>query len=166
MPDLSAPLNWPYGKPDAPAGKPAAGRESGPVESFLWPTPPYAAYPQPQAQTSPEPCEILGLNNSRSTGHVILMATHERVAQINVPPARSAMPLKFSQFRALKLLRPLAVPPRSPEDDGLLSLDQRPRTEFKLFFVGGGELKGLTIGHHHDDLGLFLFPPVSDSDDS
>lgn len=161
MPDLSAPLSWPYGKADGPAG-----REPAALDLFLWPTPPYAAYPQPQAQMAPEPCEILGLNNSRSTGHVILMAPHERVAQINVPPARSAMPLKFSQFRALKLLRPLPAAPRNPKDDGLLNLDQRPRSEFKLFFSGGGELKGVTIGHHQDELGLFLFPPVSDTDDS
>ena len=166
MPDTSAPMHSPHPAPVAPAA-PAVGK---PVDSFLWPMPPYAAYPQAQPQTAPEVCEILGLNNSRSTGHVILMAAAERVAQINVPPARNAMALKFSQFRALKLLRPIQVNPRSPENmtagTELLSLDLRPRTEFKLVFLGGGELGGVTIGHFQDDLGVFLFPPVSDTDDS
>ena len=106
MPDPSAPLDWPYAKAQDIAREPAD------EQHFQWPTPPYAAYPQPQPQSAPEPCEILGLNNSRTTGHVILIAAQERVAQVTVPPARSAMPLKFAQFRALKLLRPIPAAPR------------------------------------------------------
>ena len=164
MPEL-APLNWSEEKPVVKAPAKTVTRDV-PLD-FKWPTPPYAAYPQAVVQTAPEPCEILGLNNSRSPGHVILMAPHERLAQINVPPARNAMPLRFSQFRALKLLRPVAVGPRSAADnDSALSIDQRPRSDFTLHFVGGGELQGTTIGYLHDDLGLFLFPPVSADDDS
>jgi type II secretory ATPase GspE/PulE/Tfp pilus assembly ATPase PilB-like protein len=163
MPDPSAPLNWPYAKAQ---DKPVAPNPAAEAH-FQWPTPPYAAYPQPQPQSSPEPCEILGLNNSRTIGHVILMVPSERVAQVNVPPARSAMPLKFAQFRALKLLRPIAAAPReSIAVDDPLSLDQRPRSEFKIQFHGGGELKGLTIGHYQDDNGLYLFPPAAADDDA
>jgi type II secretory ATPase GspE/PulE/Tfp pilus assembly ATPase PilB-like protein len=87
--------------------------------------------------------------------------------QINVPPARNSMPLKFNQFRAIKLMRPIVVPPRDESDvNAPLSVDQRPRSDFRLVFNGGDELKGVTIGHQHDKLGLFLFPPLSDSDDS
>ncbi|WP_432767432.1 ATPase, T2SS/T4P/T4SS family [Roseateles cavernae] len=161
MPDPSAPLDWPYAKAQDIAREPAD------EQHFQWPTPPYAAYPQPQPQSAPEPCEILGLNNSRTTGHVILIAAQERVAQVTVPPARSAMPLKFAQFRALKLLRPIPAAPREAiAIDDPLAMDQRPRSEFKLAFHGGGELKGTTIGHYQDDLGLYLFPPVSAGDDS
>ncbi|MDY0745599.1 ATPase, T2SS/T4P/T4SS family [Paucibacter sp. R3-3] len=171
LPDLSVPLAWsledpaptpPRGNAPAPSSAaPAPASRGG--DGFQWPTPPYAPYPRPQAQTAPEPCEILGLNNSRSTGHVILVAAHERVAQINVPPARSAVPLKFSQFRALKLLRPIAAQPRGSAEG---ELDQRPRVGFTLHFIGGGEMKGSTIGHHEDELGLFLFPPISETDDA
>jgi type II secretory ATPase GspE/PulE/Tfp pilus assembly ATPase PilB-like protein len=160
MHDPSAPLDWPHAQARAKAGP-------EPAPHFQWPTPPYAAYPQPQDQTAPEPCEILGLNNSRTSGHVILMVPPERLAQVTVPPARSAMPLKFAQFRALKLLRPIAAAPREAiASDDALSLDQRPRSEFKLSYHGGGEMKGITIGHFQDDLGLYLFPPVSDADDA
>jgi len=168
MPELS-PLTWTDDLAGAAAsGKPATKTVTRePAADFKWPTPPYAAYPTAAAQSAPEPCEILGLNNSRSTGRVILVAAHERLAQINIPPARGAMPLRFTQFRALKLLRPVTVPARSAsKGDASLNLDERPRTEFTLHFVGGGEMRGTTIGHLRDDLGLFLFPPVSPTDDS
>lgn len=163
MHDPSTPLNWPHAKAQDPERDGVAQRDP----NFQWPTPPYAAYPQPQPQTAPEPCEILGLNNSRTSGHVILMVPGERLAQVTVPPARSAMPLKFSQFRALKLLRPVpALPREAVGSDDALALDERPRSEFRLSYHGGGELKGVTIGHYQDDNGLYLFPPVSDKDDA
>ncbi len=162
MTDPSQPLPWPHGDADPSAAGPAAQ-----VSGFLWPCPPYAAYPQPQVQREAEACEILGLNNSRSNGQLLSVDAGERIVNINVPPARNGMPLKFSQFRAIKLLRPITVPPRDASDlNAPLSLDQRPRSDFRLVFNGGDELKGVTIGHQHDKLGLFLFPPLSDADDS
>ena len=162
MTDPSQPLPWPNGDADA------SSADSGPPASgFLWPCPPYAAYPQPQVQRGQEACEILGLNNSRSAGQLLRLDATDRFVQINVPPARNSMPLKFSQFRALKLQRPLTVPPRDAGDQlSPLSVDQRPRSNFRIVFNGGDELKGVTIGHHHDHLGLFLFPPLSTEDDS
>ncbi len=157
MIDPSQPLPWPHG--DADPGAAASG--------FLWPNPPYAAYPQPHAQQDAEACEILGLNNSRSAGQLLQMDPVQRLVRINVPPARNGMPLKFSQFRAVKLMRAIGVPPRDASDvNSPFSLDQRPRSDFRVVFTGGDELKGVTIGHQHDKLGLFLFPPLSDSDDS
>ena len=162
MTDPSQPLPWPHGDADSPpagSGVPASG--------FLWPSPPYAAYPQPQVQRAPEACEILGLNNSRSIGQLLQVDAGDRMVQINVPPARNSMPLKFTQFRAIKLQRPLTVPPRDAADlNSPLSVDQRPRADFRIVFNGGDELKGVTIGHHHDHLGLFLFPPLAEDDDS
>ncbi|MFZ8283923.1 hypothetical protein ACO1KS_14080, partial [Staphylococcus aureus] len=64
-------------------------------------------------------------------------------------------------------LNPVVVPPRHAGDlNSPLSVDQRPRSDFRLVFNGGDELKGVTIGHQHDKLGLFLFPPLSENDDS
>ncbi len=162
MNDPSQPFPWPHGDADAASGGPGA-----PGTGFLWPSPPYSAYPQAQGQRGPEPCEILGLNNSRSLGQLLRLDATDRLAHINVPPARNSMPLKFSQFRAIKLQHPLTVPPQHASDlSSVLSVDQRPRAPFRIVFHGGGELKGITIGHHHDSLGLFLFPPLSDNDDS
>ncbi len=155
MTDMSRPT--PPGETSADAQAPG----------FLWPCPPYAAYPQPQGQQGAEPCEILGLNNSRSSGQMLSLDAAERFVQINVPPARNGMPLKFSQFRALKLLQPLTVSPRDPADaQASIGVDERPRSAFRIVFNGGDELSGVTIGHQHDELGLFLFPPLSAKDDS
>ncbi|MDR7332508.1 ATPase, T2SS/T4P/T4SS family [Roseateles asaccharophilus] len=162
MNDPSQPLEWPHGNADPAAAGPGAA-----VSGFLWPNPPYAAYPEAQLQRGSEACEILGLNNSRSSGQLLALDAADRTIRINVPPARNSMPLKFSQFRAVKVLAPVTVPPRDADDHASpLSLDQRPRTPFRVVFAGGDELKGVTIGHHHDKLGLFLFPPLSESDDS
>ncbi|CAM3837646.1 GspE/PulE family protein [Roseateles saccharophilus] len=160
MTDPYQPLPWPDGDADT-AGP------GGQLSGFLWPSPPYAAYPQAQTQRGSEACEILGLNNSRSNGQLLALDASERLVTINVPPARNGMPLKFSQFRAIKLLNPVVVPPRHASDlNSPLSVDQRPRSDFRIVFTGGDELKGVTIGHQHDKLGLFLFPPLSDNDDS
>ena len=162
MTESSQPLSRPHGGAEAPTAGPSAA-----AGGFSWPSPPYAAYPQPEVQQGSEACEILGLNNSRSIGQLLLLDAGERLVQINVPPARNGMPLKFSQFRAVKLMRPISVPPREDSDlHAALSVDQRPRSDFRIVFNGGDELKGMTIGHQHDKLGLFLFPPLSDSDDS
>jgi type II secretory ATPase GspE/PulE/Tfp pilus assembly ATPase PilB-like protein len=159
MTDPSEPLPWTDGD--------ASPQPGSTVTHFPWPSPPYAAYPQTGAPQGPEPCEILGLNNSRSNGQLLSVDISDRIVNINVPPARNSMPLKFSQFRAIKLLTPLEVPPRDVRDlRAPLSVDQRPRSDFRLVFNGGDELQGVTIGHHHDKLGLFLFPPLSDNDDS
>ncbi len=158
MSDLSATIDWP---------EPGSGSDAGADPLFAWPTPPYAAYAPLMPSEAPQPCEILGLNNSRTQGQLLQMQARERAAQLLVPPARSPVTLKFSQFRALKLLRVIPAAPRQqdapPES---LSLDERPRMEFKVRFSGGGELKGMTIGHHEDAMGLFLFVPVSEFDDA
>ncbi|MDC8784459.1 GspE/PulE family protein [Roseateles koreensis] len=165
MPDLSAPLNWPHGKADMSATETSEFADK--QQDFSWPMPPFPAYPSALTQSSPEPCEVLGVNGSRSPGHLILLSPQERVAQILVPPARHAVPLKFAQFRVLRLLRPVHVPARdeSATDAGLM-LDQRPRSPYRLKLADGGEMKGRTIGHHQNELGLFLFQPLSDTDDS
>ena len=175
MADPSVPLQWPHTEPgglsevalpaqEAPGAR-AVARRAG-DGGFEWPTPPFAAYPRPKPQRDPLACEILGLNGSRTVGKVILMVPEDRLAQVLVPPARNAMPLKFSQFKALKLLHAVEVPPRDPAAaNDPLSLDQRPRTEFRLVYQSGEESKGTTIGHQESDLGLFLFPPVSDTSD-
>ena len=158
MTDPSEPLPWPHGDAEANANTPSG---------FLWPCPPYAAYPQPEVLKGAEACEILGLNNSRSMGQLVALDAGDRIVRINVPPARNSMPLKFSQFRAVKLMRPMTVAPRDEQDRlAPLSVDQRPRSNFRVVFNGGDELKGVTIGYQHDKLGLFLFPPLSEADDS
>jgi type II secretory ATPase GspE/PulE/Tfp pilus assembly ATPase PilB-like protein len=162
MSDLS-PLTW--AQPTMP-GELSPGPAAEPAR-FRWPTPPYAAYPEPREQDQPEPCEIIGLNNSRMIGRVILMVPEERLAQINIPPARTTLGLKFAQFSSMKLLQPLR--PRARLSSGMTSemeLDRRPRFDYTIRLKSGAELNGTTIGHVEDDNGLFLFSPIGENDDT
>ena len=74
---------------------------------FRWPTPPLASYPPARAQIDHEPCEIVGLNGRVMQGRLNLFVPEDQVAHIQVPPARTTMPLRFGQFRSLSLKRPL-----------------------------------------------------------
>jgi type II secretory ATPase GspE/PulE/Tfp pilus assembly ATPase PilB-like protein len=132
--------------------------------AFRWPTPPFASYPIARAQLEHEPCEIVGLNGRVMQGRLNFFVPTERVAHIQVPPARTTMPLRFNQFRSIRLTRPLDA---SEATKGLADhaqvLAQRPSIEYRVHLVAGGMLEGDTIGHVENDFGLFLFPPVDDS---
>jgi len=125
MTDPSEPLPWPHGDAEATASPPSG---------FLWPSPPYAAYAQPQVQQGPQACEILGLNNSRSIGQLLQVDAGDRMVQINVPPARNSMPLKFTQFRASILpqsrQKPFGLIIRIALRHAIQIVDDRFRTHF------------------------------------
>jgi hypothetical protein len=81
---------------------------------FLWPTPPFAAYPAPQPQVEPQRCEVEGLNGGVMSGKLMSLDAALGVAHVQVPPARVATALRFSQFRRLTLTAPLQPPPEQP----------------------------------------------------
>jgi type II secretory ATPase GspE/PulE/Tfp pilus assembly ATPase PilB-like protein len=126
---------------------------------FLWPTPPFAAYPAPAPQTEPQRCEVEGLNGGVMSGKLATFDPTSGLAHVQVPPARVATPLRFSQFRRLTLttpLEPLLSAPAEPHAD---ILDHRPSVEYRVLLAGGGTLEGNTIGHVETASGLYLFPP-------
>ena len=82
---------------------------------------------------------------------------------MQLPPARTTLPLRFEQFRALVLttpLRPAAVGAGDPHA-GLLG--HRARSLYQLTLASGVELEGETVGYVENDVGLFLFPPCAES---
>ena len=133
---------------------------------FRWPTPPFAAYPQPLAQREHEGCRIVGLNGRVMQGRLNFFVPSERVAHIQVPPARTTMPLRFNQFQSLLLMRPLeASLHTTAEGERAELLAQRPITKYRVHLVAGGMLEGDTIGHVENEYGLFLFPPLNEQGD-
>jgi type II secretory ATPase GspE/PulE/Tfp pilus assembly ATPase PilB-like protein len=126
---------------------------------FMWPSPPYAAYPQPRPQNHPLACEIVGLNDGRMRGRLFFMLPHEGVAHVQVPPARTTMPLRFGQFKSLALLQPLKPDERHDGDALAHVLEHRPSSDYRIQLASGGELRGRTVGHVETGYGLFLFPP-------
>ena len=161
MAEMLTPLEW-----DAPQAAAIPASDSGadklPREAFCWPTPPYASYAPAMPQTDPLPCEIAGLNDKRMAGRLTFFVPEESVAHVQLPPARTTLPLRFDQFRSLTLTTPIAplrVAVGDPHSD---MLGLRARSEFRVRLTGGSELSGETIGHVESEFGLFLFPPAGD----
>jgi len=132
--------------------------------AFHWPTPPFAAYPDAMEQNQAQGCEFVGTNGKAVAGRLIFFVPDDQVAHVQVPPARTTMPLRFNQFRSLRVMEPL-----KPISTSLLThekhaqmLEQRPRSNYRVMLPDGGQMEGNTIGHVENTHGLFLFPPVDD----
>ncbi len=173
MSDLSVPLMV---SPDAPEHATEAGdahatpkRDSRSdhkhqPQHFRWPMPPYASYPGALEQHEPLPCDIEGLNGRLMRGKLIFFVPEESVAHVQVPPARTTMPLRFGQFRTLTVTQPVGPDAAEAGDPHAAMLDERPRVPYVVHLSAGGKLTGETIGHVEHDYGLFLFPPQGDHD--
>ena len=135
----------------------------GEALAFAWPTPPYACYAAPVVQAQPMACEIEGSNGRTMKGQLVALDAAEHVAQVIVAPARRTMPLRFSQFRRLRLVPLLAPQPVEDGDPALAVLDARPVTPYRVVLHGGQVLEGQTIGQVENELGLFLFEPVDEA---
>jgi type II secretory ATPase GspE/PulE/Tfp pilus assembly ATPase PilB-like protein len=132
--------------------------------AFLWPTPPFASYPDAMEQSQAQGCEFVGNNGKAVAGRLIFFVPDDQVAHVQVPPARTTMPLRFNQFRSLRVMEPL-----KPVSTSLLThekhaqmLEHRPRSSYRVMLPDGGQMEGNTIGHVENSHGLFLFPPVDD----
>lgn len=162
MAEMLSPLEWDLPKVGAAnAGAGATSDKLGRPE-FLWPAPPFASYPPPAPQTDPLPCEITGLNDKTLAGRLTFFVPEQAVAHVQLPPARTTLPLRFEQFRALTLTAPLApqlLPAGDPHSD---MLGQRAPADYRVVLAGGGELAGRTVGHVETEHGLYLFLPHGD----
>ena len=168
MADMLSPLEWNLA-PDAPTPAPAPRidlPEKASREAFCWPMPPYASYPSATPQTDPLPCEIVGLNNTRTKGRLTFFVPDEQVAHVQVPPARTTLPLRFEQFRAIVLTTPIKPTAPRPDDPHAGLLAHRAHSSFRINLSAGGEMTGQTTGHVESSVGLFLFPPGSAEDGS
>ena len=85
-------------------------KHDGMRPSNAWPTPPFATYPPTRPITSPKDCEVEGPNGKVTQGRLLGIDWEAGIAQVQVPPARGSLPLRFTQFRRLTLLRPLDRP--------------------------------------------------------
>ncbi len=145
------------------SGSGAAFAEKLSREPFAWPTPPYASYPLATPQTDPLPCEILGVNDKRTNGRLTFFVPEDGVAHVQLPPARTTLPLRFDQFRSLTLTTPLRPGALALGDPHAGLLAHRAHSLFQLTLKGGAEETGETIGYVENDYGLFLFPPCFES---
>jgi type II secretory ATPase GspE/PulE/Tfp pilus assembly ATPase PilB-like protein len=156
MAEMLTPLEW-----DLPA-EPAAPRtaEKASDDAFRWPTPPYASYPEAAVQTDPLPCEIVGLNDKQMRGRLTFFVPEQSVAHVQIPPARTTLPLRFDQFRSLCLTTPLQAAPPAAGDPHALLLGQQAPSDYRVTLCSGTVQSGRTLGHVENEVGLFLFPPA------
>ena len=136
------------------------------TEPFAWPTPPTPGYPAPVCQTEPEPCELEGLNGKLSTGRLHFFDARAALVHLQIPPSRSTLSLKLSQFRRLTLTRPLpalAPPGGDAFDVTTPLLPQRSVSTCSLRFKDGQQCTVDSIGQVETPLGLFTFTPLDES---
>ena len=171
MADMLTPLNWDMPRTkrppaDTPTGRrPAANvvKEKASREPFKWPTPPFASYPAPSEQTETLPCQVLtGAELKVTSVRLTFFVPENAVAHLQMPSARTTVPLRFDQFTALILTTPLLPLPLPLSDPHADLLRQRQSSPYKVHLAGGGMMKGETVGHVESALGLFLFPPCGD----
>jgi type II secretory ATPase GspE/PulE/Tfp pilus assembly ATPase PilB-like protein len=161
------------GPPDA-AGAPLAAT-SRPAP-FAWPTPELPDYPAPVCLAAPEPCEVEGLNGHIMSGQLVGFDPALGVLQLKVPPSRSAIVLRFSQFRRLRLLAVLEPMehtqvlrtrpnggPGDATDESLhdeLATPAPPTLPYQITLRSGPPLRGLTLAPVKTPFGTFLFEPA------
>ncbi|MDM0090789.1 MULTISPECIES: ATPase, T2SS/T4P/T4SS family [unclassified Variovorax] len=142
--------------------KKAAAAESAEAEGFLWPRPPGAAYPPPSVQTEPLPCEIRGTNGQHAAGRMTFFIPDQAVALVQLPRARTTVPLRFDQFRSITLTTPL-VPLATPAVDPQSGVPREPASAaVRVIMKDGTERQSRTVGHVESPFGLFLFPPAGE----
>jgi type II secretory ATPase GspE/PulE/Tfp pilus assembly ATPase PilB-like protein len=134
----------------------------GPVP-FSWPTPPYAAYPTLVPWGHPEPCEIEGLNGKLMHALLTDFDPGLGMARVQVPPSKTLLPLRLSQFRKLVLTQPLLPSPQAERSANGKFLGFHPSIDYRVVLNDGPPLTGRTVGHVETDAGLFLFPPLDGS---
>ncbi|MEY4766224.1 MAG: hypothetical protein RI907_2897 [Pseudomonadota bacterium] len=139
-------------------------RQDLPAGPFMWPMPPYASYPAPTEQLEHEPCTVMGLNGQKIQARLNFFVASERVAHIQVPPARTTMTLRFNQFESMLLTQPVeAIDAEGQGGDIQEVLEHRPINHYRVYLKSGAMLEGDTVGYMESPLGLFLFPPVGES---
>ena len=169
MSNTLTPLEWDASIP-ATAATRASAHTSAPTDNrlgrdaFAWPTPPYSSYPAVGPQTDPLPCEFVGLNDKSVSARLTFFVPEEGVAYVQMPTARTTLPLRFDQFKSLRLTTPLTPTEPSSHDPHADLLGHRALSIYQITLVGGAEVHGETVGHLETDLGLFLFPPCPAAD--
>ena len=168
MSNISMPLKWDASIPTAAAraSVDTAVRSVDKLgrDAFAWPTPPYASFPAAEPQTDPLPCEFVGLNNQSVSARLTFFVPEEGVAHVQMPTARTTLPLRFDQFKSLRLTTPMTPIAPSARDPHADLLGHRALSIYHLTLAGGAEAQGETVGYLETDLGLFLFPPCLSAD--
>jgi hypothetical protein len=130
-------------------------------EPFVWPTPDPERYPAAPASAAPPACAVEGLNGRGLEGRLARFDPQQATVQLQVPNSRTPLPLRFDQFRRLRLRQPLTALPAADGSRPDPAVEQ-PLQNFRIQFHGAAPWQGRTLGHRETPWGLFLFEPLDD----
>jgi type II secretory ATPase GspE/PulE/Tfp pilus assembly ATPase PilB-like protein len=128
--------------------------------TFWWPTPPYAAYPQVQKTTGPLASILEGMNQKQTRTRLLHFDLRSGIINVQLTRGQRPVSLKFGQFRMLALDEPIRPEVLSKSDPQAALLSHHPVSPFAVQFKEGSRFEGRTIGHMELEQGLFLFPPL------
>ena len=164
LPPLTlVPLGTEPAAPVPPASPPPQRLATG---APAWPAPPSVGYATPPALGEPEPCELEGPNGKVNVGKLLGFDPDAGQVQVQIPPGRHPLTLRFTQFRRLSLTRPLEP---LPTPDGVRLdattplLPQNLLQPYRLRFKDGTETTVSSVGLIDKPLGLFTFSPIDAS---
>jgi type II secretory ATPase GspE/PulE/Tfp pilus assembly ATPase PilB-like protein len=113
-------------------------------------------------------CDLKGVTGQASSCQLKAINSDERLALISLPPSRTVVPVHFSMLQSITLREPLVpIPTPSCVNENVALdalLNHRPRVPYHLVMSNDTHLEGATIGHIENAAGLFLFPPLDESD--
>ena len=154
MSEMHTPLKWE--ERSECDGAPAT------TEGFCWPSPPFTAYPSPTPFTAALDCAIVGLNDKLLSGRLLAFTPGQSQVQVQLPPSKSSLPLRFDQFKSLTLAVVLRKEVRSDDDPDALALAPSHPSAFRLTWKQGGEWHGTSFGSVQEACGLFIFTPTGE----
>jgi type II secretory ATPase GspE/PulE/Tfp pilus assembly ATPase PilB-like protein len=122
-------------------------------DGFDWPTPDQPGY----ASTAPAPdlIEIEGLNGQTLSGRLTLFDPAGGLLMLRTATSRSSIPLRFDQFRRLRVVAPLDA-----DTPGAGAMPPPAAVPVMIKFRHGESWGGQTVGHRRESWGLFLFEPL------
>ena len=136
-----------------PAAWPAEGL------SPRWPTPHLPGYPEATPLDPPPLVELEGLNGRVIEGQLTLFNPAQGQVLVRPNVTRKPMSLRLDQFRRLRLKDVLQATPAADARD---LAAERPLLPFCIAFKGTTAWEGVTLSHHEEPWGLFLFEPQGD----
>jgi len=128
--------------------------------TFWWPTPPFAAYPQVQNSTGPLASTLEGMNQKQTRTRLLHFDLRSGIISVQLTRGQKPIPLKFQQFRMLALDEPVKPEATVQGDPHAALMSHHPVSPFAVHYQSGEVFQGRTIGHVEVEQGLFLFPPL------
>ncbi len=162
LPPLEEPLSLASG-----ADASVHPRAPFPRAPIYWPSPPYGSYPGPSEHLGPMECMIQGPNGRVARAVLLSINFEERYAELQYSPAQTPVALRFGQFLSLTLAEPLSPSGQRAgvePQEVLAVFEARPRLPYRVVFNDARSIAGKTIGYVEKHDGLFLFPPIDDTD--